>query len=204
VDDGKPITVDEKFSYSTSIRFVPGTSKLAVSSGNNVAIWDIDAQKRTEVWPDKFPAGVLAIAFSPDGNRLAAAGGEIRIRDLKGESDRLRIPAADVTMMAYFPDGKQLAAVHQGAAGAALKIYDLGIGREVFSQTLAAGAATSFTISRDGRKIATASTGTADPLALVFQKSAAAVQPHIQIWDSTPPTTVIVDSPGEKPADKTK
>ena len=80
------------------------------------------------------PNGVLSVAYSPDGKRLASGdfGGTIKIWDaatgqelgtLKGQAERIH-------SLAYSPDGRRLAA---GSLDQTVKLWDVATGEEVIT-----------------------------------------------------------------------
>ncbi len=110
---------------------------------------------------------VNGVAFSPDGERLASAGGDgaIKIRNSKtGEViQTLENAHADsVVGVAFHPDGKHLASA---GADRQAKVWDLTTGQEVFTGPCDAirkfGAAHTVAFGPpDGRQLAAASAGT--------------------------------------------
>jgi Tol biopolymer transport system component len=83
-----------------------------------VALWDVDtAQLRTAL---ETPA--TAIAFSPDGKRLATAGAEIQVWDV--DSGRMAQTLAGLcSSLAYSPDGQLLAGADTAGV---VTFWDLG------------------------------------------------------------------------------
>ncbi len=90
---------------------------LDLHSGNE--LWSAQASKLR----------VTALAFSPDGSRLASAAGyeekEIRLWDVATgqESGRLEGHSAFVTSLVFWPDGKRLAS---SSADQTIRIWDVG------------------------------------------------------------------------------
>jgi predicted Ser/Thr protein kinase len=81
---------------------VPGQSRAVVE------IWDVEAGKELNSIP--IPPYLYAVAFSPDGSRLASASSGLRIWNTStGEVEREIDPGEIFTDVAYSPDGRLLA-----------------------------------------------------------------------------------------------
>ncbi len=124
------------------------------------------------------PGGVLALAFSPDGRALAAAGAEkvVRLFDVdqgEGRGFPLRGHLGLVTGLAFSADGRRLAS---SSLDHTLRLWDLaaraagglrlrGHEGEVQAIAFAAGGRTLFSAGRDGalRRWSTATGGPAGP-----------------------------------------
>src|SRR5262249_22053435 len=85
-----------------------------------VRVWDWAANKRVRQLP--YPGGVRAVAVSPDGKRVAAAGsGKIVLWDADSGQELRQIgKAAPVASLAFSPDGGKLAA---GMFDSTIQIY---------------------------------------------------------------------------------
>ena len=141
-----------------SIRHIllsPDARRLLVAFGDSVQILDVSSRK--VLWRDSFPragsTGVTAVAFTPDGRRVAlAAGTEPELRDAEtGEPVARLKDTGATTMMCCSPDGKLLATC--GPNGA--RLWDVETGRERYSLTQGAGVWHA-AFSPDGRFIVTA------------------------------------------------
>jgi WD40 repeat protein len=98
---------------------------------------------------------VQAMAFSPNGQRLAAGGGFdcISLWDTEtGEAvARIAISSQDVSAVAFSPDGQTLAA---GVQSAAVYLWNVASGRERLRLAGWEGPATSIAFTPDGRLLA--------------------------------------------------
>jgi WD40 repeat protein len=118
--------------------------------------------------------GVRAVAFSPDGARVAAAGadGTVRVWDRQAAQKVLTLRGPDddaITAVAFSPDGRRLAS---GSAAGALRVWDAAEGEEVATWRGHAAGVTSLAFDPDGRRLA--STGKEKP-----------IRGELKLWDPT-------------------
>jgi WD40 repeat protein/serine/threonine protein kinase len=112
-------------------------------------------------------AQIVCVAFSPDGERLASAGGDgaIKIWDSKtgNLTQTLDTGSEFVVSVVYHPNGKRLATVGTDQQA---KVWDLATGRELFVRPCHAvhtnGAGQSVAFSPDGRLLAAGTEGAAN------------------------------------------
>ncbi|MBA3481847.1 MAG: WD40 repeat domain-containing protein [Pirellulales bacterium] len=107
---------------------------------------------------------VVCVAFSPDGERLASAGGDGAVKVWESKTGKLTqtldTGSEFVVSIAYHPDGKRVATVGMDQQA---KIWDLATGREVFAGPCDTvhtnGASQSVAFSPDGRLLAAGTEG---------------------------------------------
>jgi WD40 repeat protein/serine/threonine protein kinase len=105
--------------------------------------------------------GVRAVAFSPDGARLASAGadGTVRVWDRQAAREVLTLRGPDddaITAVAFSPDGRRLAG---GSAAGALRVWDAAQGEEVVTWRGHAAGVTGLAFDPDGRRLASTGKG---------------------------------------------
>ncbi len=119
------------------------------------------ANFRESLWDQVHDSGVRAVAFSPDGKRVAAAcdNGFVLVRDAETGKAIMtpgRREYGPLTAVAFSPDGKLLAA---GGADKSVRLWDVATGKEVSSFGGHAAKATTVQFSPDGRTLLTTGGG---------------------------------------------
>jgi WD40 repeat protein len=162
-------TLTELYSLNTPrgrVAFSPNGRLLVTTAGGNqpVKIWD--TATRTELFSLKnLPGGVTHLAFSPDGQRLAAGSyNTVKIWDTTTGKALLSLNAVDTRELVFSPDGRRLAAIVR--ISNMIRVWDSAAGKELLSFKGYDGDCL-LAFSPDGRRLATG-TGKA-----------------LRLWDST-------------------
>ncbi|MBW6398681.1 caspase family protein [Roseomonas sp. HJA6] len=150
-----------------------GGTLATVSDDKTLRLWNLpEGTERLVIRPPMGPEAegeLYAVALTPDGSRVAAAGYTARSWDsafalylFDTQTGRLaaRLPGltAPVQHLAFSADGGRLAAALGGRAG--IKVWDARNGRLVFEDASFAGPARMVAFDRDGRVAAAAADGT--------------------------------------------
>ncbi len=154
-----------------AIALSPDATKLASSSGGNVLIRDVRKPERPVIATLQGHKDLVqSIAWSPDGNRIAAGGYRtVLVWNARtgGLAETLGAPLEGrVSALAFLPDGRTLA-VADGAQGQRGQIHLWPVGAAKPAATLAAHADNilCMALSHDGKLLAT---GGADHVAKIW------------------------------------
>jgi WD40 repeat protein len=134
----------------------PRGDVMAASRGDGtVTLVDLRSRRRIADLPARDGTLAEAMAFTPDGRRLATGGiaGTVTIRDVRSRAVVLRLSfGAPVNAVAFSPDGRLIAVQHkrEEAAGATVEVRRLRSDATVYSKTLAGGPG-ELAFTRDGR-----------------------------------------------------
>jgi WD40 repeat protein len=158
-----------------SVAFSPEGKRLACGSdtwdftkqsygAGEVMVWDV--QTGRELLVLKGHTGLVSVAFSPDGKRLASAGqkpgpaakvGEVKVWDAETGQEVFTVeaPAYEQRTVAYSPDGKRLTHVSDsGGNSSTMTVWDAQTGRELLTQKTH-GQVGSVAFSPDGKRLVT-------------------------------------------------
>ncbi|MDE0300468.1 MAG: WD40 repeat domain-containing protein [Candidatus Poribacteria bacterium] len=112
-----------------AVAFSPDNTKVAVSDIGEVKLWDIRTQSSVLTLHGNTGL-VFAVAFSPDGKKLAVAGSALKLWDVETGKALRTLADRDlrVTSVAFSPDGKSLATV---AEDKTVKLWDVESGKNI-------------------------------------------------------------------------
>jgi WD40 repeat protein len=120
----QPLVISDDTEFN-GLAFSPDGTRIASAGGDGtIKIWDSQAGDEIQTLPDAHSDSVLAVAFNSDGRHLASVGFDhlVKVWDLTATEEPLFIAPCDVRRklsmaytVAFSPDGRQLAAVSEGA-----------------------------------------------------------------------------------------
>jgi WD40 repeat protein len=142
-----------------------GRKLASAAAGGTVHVRDLPSLRERATYrqvlglrPGGIPTAVTTIAFSPDGQTLAAGGTSRFVQLVDVASGQLQIrlglEARGAASLAFAPGGRVLAA---GDSNGVVTFWDPRTGRRILSRTGHAEGITSVAFSRDGRWLASAS-----------------------------------------------
>lgn len=135
-----------------ALTFSTDASTIATAHGNSIYVWDTFTGNAFAML-DEHPDSIKALALSPDGTKLATAGGDwtVRLWDVNTGNyiKSLGHPSA-VNTVAFSPDGKILA-----SAGVTLRLWDADTGELLHADGKDLGSINMLVFSPDGRTLAT-------------------------------------------------
>lgn len=136
-----------------AIAFSPDGIHIAVSS--NIGIWLYDAETGRELaLLDTKSIWGNPLAFSPDGTKLAAPDGPIKLWDVSTQTKIATFEGQAVGAVAFSPDGTKLAS---GSVDKTVKLWDISTGRNISTFTGHTELPRSIAFSPDGTKLASGS-----------------------------------------------
>ena len=136
-----------------ALTFSHDASIVATAHGNRIYVWDTFTGNAFAML-DKHPDSINAIALSPDGTKLATAGGDWIVRLWEVSTGKyinsLTGHPSAVNAVAFSPDGKILA-----SAGSTLRLWDADTGELLHADSKDLGSIDLLTFSPDGKILAT-------------------------------------------------
>ncbi|HJZ94433.1 MAG TPA: WD40 repeat domain-containing protein, partial [Gemmataceae bacterium] len=154
--------------YALDLAFSPDGTRLAIAEfvNSRVTVWDTQSgSKLYSILSHTRP--VTAVAFRPDGGRLAAAGGlrddsDLSIRLWPGRGDpeatTFRGHTAMVRSAAFLPDGARVVSTSgRGSGPGDARLWDATTGQELRAFRGHTGMVLCATVSPDGKTLATGS-----------------------------------------------
>ena len=135
-----------------------GPLLVAAGQQGGLSLWNLsDARKLAEY---RFTQVILALAYSPDGRRLAAASQDGTARVFQSGdlsllfNEMAHAQRAPITCLAFSPDGNWLAT---GCADNTARLWNSSSGQLVTSWLVHGGPVTALAFDPTGRTLATAS-----------------------------------------------
>ena len=137
----------------TAVAFSDDGSRIVAASGTRTAVWNV----RTPGSPlvQEHERTVFAVAFSPDGRRVATGDvdGVARVWNLRtGRTVELNGHETAVTSLAFSPDGRSLVTASEDETG---RIWDAATGRSLGELRGHDGLVLSASFAPDGRTVLT-------------------------------------------------
>jgi WD40 repeat protein len=152
----------------TSVAFSPDGRRIATAGGGkNPKVWDAESGTELVSLRGHLPyltrvdlrhGGVISVAFSPDGRRIATGDTENTAKVWDAKSGRelkiLRGHSESVDSVGFSPDGRQIVT---GSGDHTAKLWDAENGKLLVTLRGHSGAVTSVAFSPDGKQVATGS-----------------------------------------------
>jgi WD40 repeat protein/tRNA A-37 threonylcarbamoyl transferase component Bud32 len=189
------------------LAFSPDGRRLATGSGGwerrgqplagQLKVWDVSRREAILMLPgpgDAVAGGSFAgVAFSPDGERLAAGLGQIvGIWDVATGKQLLTLTGHDgpVTRVAYSPDGRRLASASRDRS---VRVWDATTGDPLLTLSGHASAVSGLAYSPDGRRLVSIGGGNT--------RGGERVDDGVKIWDALVGQEILTlhGAPGQAP-----
>ncbi|TQJ01965.1 WD40 repeat domain-containing protein [Amycolatopsis cihanbeyliensis] len=148
----EPVVLDGHEGDVHGVAVAPDGRRVASIGADGIRLWDPATGREI----GRFPAGPrsVGVAFSPDGNLLAAGGPDdtVRITPLDGRPPRvLEGHQGSVRRVAFSPDGRRLASASEDGT---IRIWDTGTGKQLHLLHGKVGALWDVAFSPDGTRLA--------------------------------------------------
>ena len=138
-----------------ALTFSVDASIIATAHGNSIYVWDTFTGNAFAML-NEHPDSINAIALSPDGTKLATAGGGWVVRLWEVSTGKyinsLTGHPSAVKAVAFSPDGKILA-----SAGSTLRLWDADTGESLHTDSRDLGSIDRLAFSPDGKTLASGS-----------------------------------------------
>lgn len=145
------------------VQFSPDGQQLATASADSVTLWDAQTGRKQLTCRDRH-GNMLAIAFSPDGRRVAAVGGhlavnpnrEVKVWNAQTGEEIFSLPGhvGGLHTVTFSPDGRRLASAGMDQT---VKLWDAATGQELLTLRGHVDNIWGVTFSQDGQQLASAS-----------------------------------------------
>jgi WD40 repeat protein/serine/threonine protein kinase len=113
----------------TSLAFqADGKALVSGSADGTAKVWELGATDGPRVSLGGDRSGVLSVAYSPDGQWLAAAGGVAKLWEVRTGRLVHVLPGHSIFRVAFSPDGKTMAT---GGGDTGIELWDVATGREL-------------------------------------------------------------------------
>ena len=136
-----------------ALTFSADASIIATAHGNSIYVWDTFTGNAFAML-DEHPDSINAIALSPDGRKLATAGGDWVVRLWEVSTGKyinsLTGHPSAINAVAFSPDGKILA-----SAGSTLRLWDADTCELLHADNKDLGSINLLAFSSDGKTLAT-------------------------------------------------
>jgi WD40 repeat protein/serine/threonine protein kinase len=173
-----------------NVIFSPDGKRLVSYNGGGTYDTGLRTEPELKVWDVQTGQGLFSlkggngcVAWSPDGQRLAATfgslvhpPGEVKVWDAQTGQELLSLKGhtGGAWSMAFSPDGKRLGSA---AFDGMVKVWDAQTGQELLSFPGHTASVSSVVFSPDGKRLATASGG--------WDKQKKLVRGDVKVWDAT-------------------
>jgi sugar lactone lactonase YvrE len=139
----------------SGVAFSADSSKVAAAGHRGIRVWQVaGAAPITTV--GNWGSGSNAVAFSPDGTRLAAGGDdyEIKVGTLEGNPNSIGKHRSIVRCVAFRPDGKRLASAGKDFI---IRLWNVELGAEAKTFEGHTSCVNSLAFSPDGQVLVSGS-----------------------------------------------